>query len=299
MLNELAPRSPQGCGVVVVGLRGPALQNFRLDDFLMVNRTLAEYREILRLRVNELVAEVDPGTVKSLEWLRDELWRLGLQAAAKHIHKALDLLDEPTSHYSVVVHCLDESVLSIDHQVRREWTYHYGPHTPNISNFEYRWEKVLKAFPSARFEIQCALDLFALQHYTASVFHFMRLAEHGLRVLAIELAVSLPKGKPLSHANWQDIIDHCDKQVKAVMHAVPAGPNKDAALAFYSGALAHLHHLKNKFRNDVMHARTIFDLDQAADASHVAKALMELLASRLSERPKKKGFKNGKIDWGF
>jgi hypothetical protein len=298
MLNKLA-QDPSHHPIVFGGRRGAVVHNFRLDDFLTVNRKLAEFREILNRMANRKVQALDGEAVKSVWWLRDQLFILGL-GAAYDVERAADLLDKPEAHCSVIVHCLDEAIRSIDYQVRTEWTYHYGRQTPNISNYEHRWAKVLKAFPGTRFEIESALDLFALQHYTASVFHFMRLAEYGLRALASELSVSLPNGKPLTHANWQDIMNHCDKQVKQIAATAPAGAEKDEALAFYSGALSHLHYLKSNFRNDVMHARTQFDVDQAVNASRGAKALMDLLASKLSEKAKKKkGVKDGKIDWGF
>lgn len=298
MLNELV-RAPRRADRIVLGPQeGPAVRNFRLDDFLLANRKLAEFREVVNQAADKRIDALGPGAFKALCWLRDELFKLELRAG-HHIDKAITLLENETTHCSLVAHYLDEATLALDYQIRTEWTYHYGPNTSDISNLEHRWRKVLDAFPSASFEVESALDLFALQHYTGAVFHFMRLAEHGLRALANELAVVLPKGKPLTHTNWNEIIGHCDRRVKEVTATAPAGDAKDKALAFYSGGLAQLHYLKNNYRNDVMHARTKFDNAQASKASHVAKDFMELLATRLGERPRRKGFKNGKIDWGF
>lgn len=287
---------PPGAGVA--RRLGTVVQNFRLDDFLTVNRKLAEYREVLNHKGDEPVSKLDDDEIRAVWWLRDQLDILGMEAA-EYVDHAISLLSQKETPCRVIAHYMEKSINSIDYQVRTQWTYHYGGATENINNYDRRWGKVLRAFPSTRFEIESALDVFALQHYTASVFHFMRVAEYGLRALANELSVVLPKGKPLTHANWQDIINHCDKQLKQVQHSAPAGPQKDAALTFYSGALSHLHHLKNKYRNEVMHARSVFGVDHAVDASHETKKLMELLASKLSEKKKTKGFKDGKIDWGF
>lgn len=274
------------------------MHNFRLDDFLAVNRKLAELREQIQSIRDEDVSKIVGEARNSLVWIGQTMVELGLEAQ-DHFLVIDEIIEKGNERCSLVAHYLDEATRSIDYQIRTQWTYHYGAHTPNVSGGRYRWQKVLRAFPSTAFEVESALDLFALQHFTASIFHFMRVAEHGLRALAVELSVVLPKGKPLTHANWQDIIDHCDKQLKQVQHSAPAGPSKDAALAFYSGALSHLHHLKNKYRNEVMHARSVFGIDHAVDASQETKKLMELLASKLSEKKKAKGFKDGKIDWGF
>lgn len=273
------------------------MQNFRLDDFLAVNRKLAELREFMSSKTDSTLDQINgPDISHPLTYIRLQLAHLNLDAR-QYIEKAIELLENPKTHCTLVAHYLEEAVRSIDYQVKTDWAYFYGRATENISDAEERWARILKAFPSTRFEVESALDLFALQHFTASVFHFMRLAEHGLRVLAMELAVTLPKDKPLTHANWSDIIGHCDKRVKEIGHSAPAGDAKDEALAFYSTALAHLLALKNKYRNTVMHSMREFDIDDAVDASRVTKALMEVLASKLSERKKKKG--NEKIDWGF
>lgn len=287
---------PPGAGVA--RRLGTVVQNFRLDDFLTVNRKLAEYREVLNHKGDEAVSTLEDDEIRAMWWLRDQLDILGMEAAG-YVDDAIGLLSQRGTPCRVIAHYMEKSINSIDYQVRTQWTYHYGGATENINNYDRRWGKVLRAFPSTRFEIESALDVFALQHYTASVFHFMRVAEYGLRVLANELSVTLPKGKPLTHANWQDIMSHCDRQLKQVTHAAPAGHAKDEALSFYSGALSQLHYLKSKYRNEVMHARTTFNIDQAIDASREVKKLMELLATKLAENPRKKGFKDGKIDWGF
>lgn len=275
------------------------VNNFRLDDFLTANRAIAEAREIFRAHSEARVGSLTlSGMGNKLHWVELTLQDLGLYASAE-VAKALDRFKQKETLCAIIAHHLDDAVQAIDYQIKTEWTYHYGGQTESIAGCEERWRDVIVAFPSSYFEIWSALDCFALQHHTAAVFHFMRAAEYGLRRLAIELAVTLPKGKPLTHANWQEIITHCDRQLKEIGQAVPAGDAKSAALAFYSNALAHLHYLKDNFRNDVMHAKSVFDVDQAVNASRGTKQLLDLLASRLAEKVPKKGFKNGKIDWGF
>jgi hypothetical protein len=275
------------------------VRNFRLDDFLLVNRKIAEYREILHANANDKASELEQGSLSAMWWLQQELEQLRLFAAAHWIDRAIKLYANPATVCSHLCHFFDEAIRAIDYQIKTEWTYHYGPNTQNVSEYRARWGAILNAFPSTDFEIESALDLFALQHFTASIFHFMRAAEHGLRVFASELSVVLPKDKPFTHANWQELINHCEKQIKVVGQTAPAGDAKDAALGFYSPALSHLHHLKDKYRNNVMHAKEKYTIDDAVDASRATKLLLELLATRLSERTRKKGFKNGKIEWGF
>lgn len=292
-MNELAPIIPRGRPTACVAMR-----NFRLDDFLAVTRRLAELREFMSGKSDLTVADLGGTEISQpLTYIKLQLIHLNLDARY-FISKAQELVTHPKTHCSLIAHYLEEAQRSIDYQIKTDWVYFYGGQTPNISDADERWSAVLKSFPSTRFEVQSALDCFALGHFTASVFHFMRLAEHGLRALAKELEVTLSKDRPLSHANWNDIIGHCDKRVKEIGHSAPPGDAKDAALSFYATALAHIHALKNKYRNSVMHSMREFDIDDAVDASRVTKALMDVLASKLSEKKKKKGIPQ-KIDWGF
>jgi hypothetical protein len=78
------------------------------------------------------------------------------------------------------------------------------------------WNATIVAFPAVQREIFDATDCYALGHNTASVFHSMRIAEHGLRSLAKERRIKLAKNKPIEWATWQDIIKAIDDEIKTV-----------------------------------------------------------------------------------
>ncbi|MGB8276788.1 MAG: hypothetical protein WCF20_02470 [Methylovirgula sp.] len=136
-----------------------------------------------------------------------------------------------------------------------------------------------------------ATDCYALGQNTASVFHSMRVAEHGLRALAKERRLTLPKNKPLEWATWQDIIKALDDEI-AVIGRKKAGAPKDLALEFYSGARADLNGFKDEYRNLVMHARATYDEHQAVSALTKVHAFMERLAAKMDHT-------HQRIKWGF
>ena len=76
----------------------------------------------------------------------------------------------------------------------------------------------------------------------------MRVAEHGLGAVAKERRVKLPKNKPVEWATWQEIIKSIRDAHAEIGKTKPPGQGKDEALAFYSGALAHLEAFKDKYR---------------------------------------------------
>jgi hypothetical protein len=154
------------------------------------------------------------------------------------------------------------------------------------------WKKIFEAFPDIRREAAAACDCYGLGHDTASVFHSMRVAEHGLRAFAKERRIRLAKNKPIDWGTWQEIITELQKESEHIGKRAAAGTAKDNALSFYSGALADLNAFKDEYRNQVMHVRKDYDEHQALRAMTKVHAFMERISERLSHR-------NNRIRWGL
>lgn len=146
------------------------------------------------------------------------------------------------------------------------------------------WSKIVDAFPDTREESFAATDCYALGYNTASVFHSMRVAEIGLRALANERRVKLPKKKAIEWANWQEIIRALDEEIKIIGLNWKAGSRKDAALEFYSGARADLNGFKDEYRNLVMHLRVPYDEFQAARALSRVHDFMARLSAKIDHK---------------
>lgn len=161
---------------------------------------------------------------------------------------------------------------------------------------DFDWQKTIAAFPSVKAEIDDAVDCYAQEHYTASVFHLMRIAEHGLRAFAQEREIILPKGKPIEWGTWQEIISQIDTSINGqggIAKTKQAGPVKDEALAFYNGALAHFYAFKDQYRNAVMHVRERYEEWQAQIALNHVRDFMNGLSAQLDENTA------GPITWAF
>jgi hypothetical protein len=76
-------------------------------------------------------------------------------------------------------------------------------------------ESVKKAFPSATYDIKESGNCLAADCATAAVFHLMRVAEYGLRALAWDRRIKVPKG-PIELACWEDIIRELEDAEKAI-----------------------------------------------------------------------------------
>lgn len=137
-------------------------------------------------------------------------------------------------------------------------------------------EKVDASFPSASPEIAEAGKCLSLGRHTAAVFHLMRSLEIGLRALA------KPFGLTLDQANWNQIIELIEKEIRSISSATH-GANWKEDERFYSEAAAHFRILKNAWRNHAMHSQERYDEERALAVFNSTKNFMQHLAIRLQE----------------
>ena len=62
------------------------------------------------------------------------------------------------------------------------------------------------------------------------------------------------------------------------------GPAKDAAAAFYSGAIGQMHAFKDTYRNVTMHVRKRYDELDALRAINQVRDFMNGLSSKIGEK---------------
>lgn len=157
------------------------------------------------------------------------------------------------------------------------------------------WAPAIAAFPSSESDVEAATDCAALNHPEGAIFYAMRVAEAGMRAVARERKVRLPKGKALEYAEWHAIIAEIDKKREDIARNAKAGPKKDRALAFYSGTSAHLHSFKDRYRNPVSHLRTDrpYTQEEALSALRQVRDFMNDLSAHVNETTKRS------IAWRF
>ncbi|MGC2223989.1 MAG: hypothetical protein WA624_17390 [Methylocella sp.] len=140
---------------------------------------------------------------------------------------------------------------------------------------------VTTAFPLASKELINAGNCLAAGFFTACVFHSMRAAEIGVRVLGKELGVSFPD-KPIELAEWQPILNQVESKI-GNMQKLPRGAPKDEELHFYSDAAKQFRYFKDKWRVRCAHARESYEESPATKALTHTIEFFETLATRLKE----------------
>ena len=92
----------------------------------------------------------------------------------------------------------------LDAELRDKLMVFVPSHRRKYFNRKFIDERVLSAFPGPHRELRSAGQCFAVELYTASVFHAMRAVEVGLRLMADELEVTLVEG--IENAQWETLI---------------------------------------------------------------------------------------------
>ena len=121
-------------------------------------------------------------------------------------------------------------------------------------------------FPSTQFDAVEAGNCYASGRGTAAVFHLMRIMEIGVQEFGTKLGVALTNEK-----NWQNILDETNKAIKGLNA-------KDPRTVQMSQASANLYSVKLAWRNEVMHPKDTYTLEEADNLIRQVKIFMEQLA---------------------
>lgn len=233
--------------------------------------------------------------LRSLEHVMELADKMFPQLGCAHINTAMQRLrywmKQPAGEWSELNTRARALRDAIETELK-EYVFYQYPKAKGVKFLAWQndWQASLKAFPQIDRDVFAATDCYCLGHHDASVFHSMRVAEFGLRALANERRIKLAKNKPLEWGTWQDIIKKLDAEI-GVIGGKKAGPAKDAALEFYSGARADLNGFKDEYRNVVMHVRANYDEYQALRALTNVHAFTERLAAKIDHT-------NQRIRWG-
>jgi hypothetical protein len=154
-------------------------------------------------------------------------------------------------------------------------------------------------FPGARRDIREAGNCLAFGCGTASVFHLMRVSEVGLRAFASHLGVRRLKSvakkdpisgiavkhhyTPVSHSQWETILNGLPKRITKRLGAYQKGPTKQANQEFYDSVMLDLNAIRTAFRNHVMHSRQNYEPPEAEAVRFRVEAIMKKLALKLRE----------------
>jgi hypothetical protein len=145
------------------------------------------------------------------------------------------------------------------------------------------WPSSGKFDSSVQFDMMEAGTCYAAGRDTATVFHAMRVAEHGLRGLAKKLRIKLThkqKNCPIEFADWEKIVTEIKNKIVSIRQ-LPTGQKRQTKLGFYSDAADHCLFMKDIWRNNVSHTRKPYKQSEALSVLERVRDFMKFIGENL------------------
>jgi hypothetical protein len=141
-------------------------------------------------------------------------------------------------------------------------------------------QTVGKSFLSAKNNIKSAGNALAADLPDAAVYYLLSVIETGLRVLARNLKVKIPK-TPLDYAGWKAVVNGIEKKLEAKTPKA-RGPKQAAALRFKHDLLADFKAFE-VLRNGISHGRSHHNEQEAIGLFNRVREFMQRLALQVPE----------------
>ena len=211
--------------------------------------------------------------VGMLDTLILHLNSLGLTLALKKAETlkiTMDMNYEDTkSHATFINQNFSELQDRIRDELEGKVFYAFLKNTDLLSGQSLFGKEVEDRFSKASEDISEAGKCVALERPTASVFHLMRAME--LAVQALYAAIGLT-GSP--EREWGKLLS----DIHGKIEQMDKGSNRDE----WSAAHTHLYHVKQAWRNDVMHPKQTYTPDEAKAVYDAVRSFMQHLAKLVS-----------------
>lgn len=170
----------------------------------------------------------------------------------------------------------------LEDELTRKMVFYVPPEDAKLYAKPEEWfPETLISFPSATYDIKEACKCFALERYTACVYHSMGVLQVGLHALAKDVGIVLKF--PIELAEWGDILRRIEEKIGPYANLPRGDLLRDRYDNLYAGCASHFRYLKDGWRNHVAHMREVYDKTKARTALDHVRDFMESLSTRIHE----------------
>jgi hypothetical protein len=210
---------------------------------------------------------------------KQEFLDLDMPMTSHTASKFVDVLTNNKSTYSDYIELVEELENRLHDELKIRVFYSIERNKePFLSDEALFGENVLKAFPSAAFDIQESAKCLAFERWTSAVFHLSRISEIAL--VSIGERVGFQSHKP----GFGEVLKYMDNQLeKARKDYNNASPLFKGDVEFLSSVTAQMHAVNQAWRQRVAHLDKKYTEEEAMRIWHSTKGLMEQVAEKLSE----------------
>jgi len=227
------------------------MQKFSAEKFFSLSRMLAALEDMDEAK-NLTLDHSNGIVVQILERCEIECKGLNLRLSIKQVREMHDSLGRgvPWSVFSGEVIQLGKRIKD---ELELEMFFHISAEHSGYYEESLFGKEIETKFPQLTEDISEAGKCIALGRATAAVFHLMRIMEYGTQKFGAKLQVTFSASK-----NWQVILNEADKAIR-MMNQKSIRTKRLAAVS------AHLYNVKLAWRNEVMHPKQTYTLEEAEE----------------------------------
>jgi hypothetical protein len=243
------------------------MEKFAADTFFVIGRVL-ESLAYLSTGNDDAPLPVDSAVaVKLLPDLKSKCDAIGLRLSSVLIARTLRTISKGVTTIREWKAMIPEIQDRIQDEMRENLFMFIPPERASYYNKPELFGKgVNQKFPTIQYDVVEAGNCYASGRSTAAVFHSMRIMEVGVQQFGTKLGVALANEK-----NWQNILEEVNKAIKAL-------DPKLATTKEFAAAAANLYSVKLAWRNEVMHPKDTYTLEEADNLIRQVKIFMEQLS---------------------
>jgi hypothetical protein len=247
------------------------MQQFSAEAYFHIAQYLANLRAVLRLQGpdSELGPSLDEGSggYKTVQAVADACKLIGLTTSIKCVDHLIKVGHEG-GNISHMIEAVSQLERTVEWEMGDKLFMFIPPDRAEWYNKPESFGKDVNAkFPTVQFDIVEAGNCYASGRSTATVFHSMRIMEVGVQELGRALSVPLVNQKV-----WQVILDGINKAIKGL------DPKLHQTIEM-SQAAANLYAVKLATRNEVMHPKQTYTMEEADNILRQVRIFMQHLAT--------------------
>jgi hypothetical protein len=249
------------------------VEKFSADVYFTIGRALAEVKSKLEKSSKSPDQLIEPGIHQTgdanalLILIKSSSTKIGLNTSARCVDYILQL-DAGGMKVGELLELFEQLKRTITWEMQEKLFMFMPPDRARRYDQKELLGKTVNAkFPSVQYDATEAGNCYACGRSTAAVFHLMRIMEVGVQEFGAKLGIPLASEKV-----WQVILDGIDKAIKKM-------PPKDQLTVTYSQIAANLYSVKLAWRNEVMHPKETYTLEEADNLIRQTMIFMEQLAA--------------------
>ena len=192
------------------------MEIFSIDQFMQFSRAVTgvSFRYPTEAIHDKalIMGDARPGEIENLRALSEWCELLGLDYSVVKVNRIIECIEANEQiTWTEFKRMAEDFTERVEDNVKSRRFFYVTPGRALLYEDPGGWfgEACIDRFPSIERDVRDACQCFGVEQWTASVFHAMRVLEHGLRLVAAEIGIT----SNLDLQQWASIIEMIESEV--------------------------------------------------------------------------------------